>query len=146
MKKLIVFILIVLLLCGMNSNFAQGLNLKSLFKGANVEVYVVGEVDNDKYKILKNGDGAVIFTVIEELDYILSSYKVNGYTVAVGGDIGGVLTALSPEKTYINAWGVYGYKAGLGDGVLVNDNYCNFQIVEKMGIVLLGCPILLGSY
>lgn len=148
MKKLFVFILIVLLLCGINLLPISNLTLDKIFPSASVEVYLADNEYNGELLTHKNGDGQIIFCDVENLLYILNNYVVNGYTLRIcASDMNSVLQKFMPNYYFESSNYVYGYKQGIFNKCInVNDEKVNFQCVKSNNDVLIGFPILLGSY
>lgn len=147
MKRLIVFVLIVLVLCGINLSFTSSLTLNKLFSGAVVEVYLQNQDYVGECKTVKNGDGLIVITNVNELNYILKNYKTNGFTLKINNlSLNKTLAKLNPNyyKTKNNY--TYGYLSYGALGVCVGQDVVNFQCCEVGGEVLVGFPILLGSY
>lgn len=149
MKRIIVFILIIFLLCGINIFSTNNFNLSILFAGASVEVYLNSDKIVDEFDAIGNGTGVIVFTNIDSLHYILNKYSVSGFTLKIKKTTEEVLTLISAENIFFNEFGVYGYcdyaKCWV-DSINFNNSLCNFQIFATNNCVLLGFPILLGSY
>jgi len=147
MKKFFVFILIALLLCGINFASSKKLSLNSIFPDGDVEVYFSQNIEMSEFYTQRNGNGTILFCSSDKLLYILNNYSVSGYTIKIKNlSVCDVLKKISPNYYFSNGCGVYGYFSYFNDYVLVNDRAVNFHVKESDGCVLLGCPILLGSY
>ena len=146
MKRLFVFILIVLLLCGINLSCTQNLNLERIFGGAEVEVYLSERSPICEFETINNGEGQVVFAKIENLSYILSSYKCSGFTIITDLSLCKVIEEISPNYYFENKNGIYGYLNGIKESVIVKDKKVNFQCAESGGFTKIGFPILLGGY
>ena len=143
MKRIAVFILIVLLLCGFKVSVVSNLTIDKIFPNASVEVYIPQKVDVGVYKSISNGDGLILFANSDQLDYILKTYNVGGYTIKTDISINVLLKNLNPNFYAIKDGVIFGYKSGIFNKT-VNGN--NFQCVERDGCLLIGVPLLLGSY
>lgn len=145
MKKLAVFILLLLLLCGMDCFFKKDWNINSFFLNSDVEIYLsdIKNLAGENY--IKNGDGAILFCKYEEMEKYLSLNNVVGLTIKIC-DVQekDVLQNLNPTKVYMSMGYTYGYTSKVNGFEVVNGN--NFQVVSKGNFVLVGFPILLGSY
>ena len=147
MKRIIVFLLLVLLLCGINSTFVKGLSFEKLFEGCEAEVYLSHAVDDLDCVVVKNGQGAIAFCDIAELKYIKNKHIINGFTVKIRNkSMAYVLEKLNPN--YITRRGncIYGYINNVAKTVFVEGEMVNFQCVNVDNDVLVGFPILLGCY
>ena len=103
------------------------------------------QADVEGVGCLNNGVGQIAFVAANNLQYILNNYKTSGYTLKIyGKTMAEVLQTLSPNNFYQKNDMVYGYKNGIGYNA-INDEI-NFQCTQKQDCVLLGVPILLGSY
>ena len=145
MKKLIVFIFIILIMCLTKFSFTKNLSLADIFGGANIEVYAQEEILN--MKNVKNGDGYIVYCNVYDLDYIYNNYKINGFTVNVKNvSINKILDLLGACKIEKNDYGFYGVSDVLMWSYNLKCGDKNLQIIESDGGVMVGCPILLGSY
>ena len=144
MKRLAVFLIIVILLCGVKFAFVQNLSLGKIFAGASVEVYLRN--NEGLSGAINNGDGQILVCDVEKLEYILNEYDFVGFTLKISNELSDVLCKLNPS--YIKPVGssVYGYKSGLMSSVFVYETNINFQCLQMGEYVLLGTPLLLGSY
>ncbi len=146
MKKLLVFILLVILFCGINLNFTKKIDLKSIFAGASVEVYLNSGEFTDEFESIKNGDGQILNCVVDDLDNVLASYSVSGYTLKIEGmDVIDVLNMAKLEYFKDGEY-YYGFCEGMAKPIITHNEFVNFQCVQNGCNVLLGFPILLGSY
>ena len=147
MKKLIVFILIVIVLCAINLNALKDLTLSTIFPSAVCEVYLSSCEYEGGIKSCKNGEGQIVFCDVKELDYILENYSAAGYTLKINGEsVCAVVDKLSPLYKFNFGECSYGYCVKNLDSVVVDGKSVNFQIAEIDNFVLLGFPILLGCY
>ena len=121
--------------------------MAELFPNASVEIYVSEiEVLGD-YKIISNGDGYIIYCVIEEMGHIIDTYSVMGYTLKIPNfNMEDVLHKINPSYSIMSMEYIYGYKGGIFEPIRINDLIINFQCAEVNGTVNLGFPVLLGSY
>lgn len=149
MKRLIVFILLALLLCGVNLSSVQKLTLDQIFPTATLEVYTSDKSYLDLNK-LKNGNGEIIFADINQLNYITQNCQsVVGYTLIIRDmQKNDVLKALKVLYQEQENYGIYGWSSVLGFNkkIVLNGNNINFQCVTSGQNILIGVPILLGSY
>ena len=74
MKRLFVFIIIVLLLCGINLNITKELNFQNIFSGASVEVYISDKSYNGNLSVIDNGCGQIVCCGIDDLNYIFNNF------------------------------------------------------------------------
>lgn len=153
MKRLIVFILLVALLCCINMSFVSNLTLDNLFSGCCVEIYTSSKTDNDLKKI-DNGSGEIIYCDVDALKYFKESEKISGITLKIHNtNIEEILKKLNVKDTYNKNFGLYGWSQIIKtisnfqfNNINLDGNWVNFQCVQKANYVLLGIPILLGSY
>lgn len=146
MKKLLVFILLIILFCGINLNFTKELDLKSIFGDASAEVYLNDDVFISEYETIKNGSGKILRCGVEDVEAVLKCYNASGFTIKVKNiDLDNILKSCKLSHFKSGEY-VYGYCDGLFAPLRINDEYVNFQCVQKGGDVLFGSPILLGSY
>lgn len=148
MKRLIVFIFLVVLFCVINIGAMQNLSLKDIFPNANCEVYFAKKTDLMSYEKLSNGEGEILFCNINDLNYIKQNKNICGYTIKIENqNIKDVLNKLCPSYSFVFDEYVYGYKIGaITCNVELNGKKVNFQCAQKENCVLIGFPILLGSY
>ena len=150
MKKLIVFIVVVILVCLLNMPFINNLSLDKIFNGARVEVYLADtHCVTGGYELIKNGSGAIVFCEIIDLDYIFFNYDVCGFTVKIENkkaNMDDIIKIFDAKIINQNQFGLYGYSEALNNryGLLCDEN--NFQLYQDEKYVLLGFPILLGGY
>ena len=150
MKRLIVFILLTLLLCGVNFTFTKNLNIDDIFSNVKIEVFT-NEKTSLSLKKIDNGVGEVIFCDAQEFDYILKGpYNVAGYTLKIYGvNESEVLKKLNVKNIYNKNFGIYGWSSilnNLNKKIKIDDKIINFQCISKENSVIIGVPILLGSY
>lgn len=144
MKKIIVFILISLLICGTKLTCVQNFTLSELFPNAQIEVYLPQKIENCGFYTINNGEGCIIFAKMDDLQYILSKYNVGGYTLKLYGlNFREVVEKINPNYFYNFDKYIYGHKTNLFDKDVEG---INFQCAQQSNCVLLGVPILLGSY
>lgn len=156
MKKLLVFLFIVLLLCGMNLSTVQNLTINELFPNASVEVFMAEKTDINCLNKIDNGFGEIIFCYVNDLNYILKNYNnVAGLTLKINKNViskTDLLGKLCIEQKSEENFGIYGWSrvvACLNGGrfcVNLSKNKCNFQLFEDKNIYFLGFPLILGSY
>lgn len=147
MKRLIVFILVSFLLCGLGYFQLLDFNIETLFDKAYVEVYTSKESEVNGFSKIKNGVGEIIFLNIDKLEYILNCVDECGYTIRIyEKNVQEVVKALNMSKVVLKNGSIYGYKKGLHETVLIDGGRYNVQIAEGDGVVNVGVPILLGSY
>ena len=101
MKKIIVFILIVFLLCGINMSSIKNFDLSTLFAGASIEVYLNSNEMVDEFDTVGNGAGVIIFASVDSLRYILNKYNVSGFTLKTKKTTGEVLTLISAKDKFL---------------------------------------------
>ena len=154
MKRLIVFILIVILLCLTNLSLTKDLNLANIFPKSQVEVFT-DSLSGLNYKKVKNGLGEIIFCDVEELNNILKrTDKMVGFTLKIENEeVKSVLKKINAQNTYYKNYGFYGWSKILNEifkiknnKVQMFDGVVNFQALQKENDVILGFPIILGSY
>ncbi len=151
MKRLIVFILLVLLLCGANFAISKDFTIDKIFPNARVEVYTSSKTDITFNKI-DNGCGEIIFCNCENLNEIIKNFKnISGFTLKISKtSIDEVLEKLDVKNTYNKNFGVYGcsniIKKYFNKQIDMLCGVVNFQCVAKGDDVIVGVPILLGGY
>lgn len=127
----------------------KNFDLSTLFAGASVEVYLNSNEMVDEFDTVGNGAGVIAFANVDSLQYMLNKYSVSGFTLKTQKTIDEVLTLISAKNIFFSEFGVYGYceyaKCWV-DSINFNNTLCNFQIFDTNGCVLLGFPLLLGSY
>ena len=149
MKRLIVFIFIVVLLCLTNLPCFKEFKLDSFFPESNVEVYLGEYVDmgDKKLSYIKNGDGMILFMKIEELELFLKENNVLGYTIYINHtSVNTVFELLNVKNVDYKNNSFYGESNLFSKSLNVDGMKYNFQCVKKEESILLGTPILLGSY
>lgn len=156
MKRLLVFLFIVLLLCGINILPLKELTLQNIFPSASVEVFTSKQTNNEGLTKIDNGMGEIIFCNVGELDYILNSFdSVSGFTLKFSKDtmsVNNLLNVLKVQSYSCKNFGIYGLSKVLNcvnNGkfkVRIEQTLCNFQIFEKENQIILGIPLILGSY
>ncbi len=145
MKRLAVFILLLLLLCGMDCFFKRDWNINSFFLNSDVEIYLSTIENLNGGNIIKNGEGAIVCCKFNDLEKYLNSNNVLGFTIKVDEvQIDDVLQNLNPRNISKAMNYTYGYTAQFNQFKCVNGN--NFQMAARENSVLVGFPILLGSY
>ena len=154
MKRLIVFIFLVILLCGINLAFVEDLTLDKIFPQSQVEIFTNSKTSLKINKI-DNGMGEILFCNIENLDYILNQLdNVVGLSIKIyNKNKANVLRALKVKNLYNQNFGSCGWSGTLErikvvkfKNVHLLDGMANFQCVEKDDHVVIGMPIILGSY
>lgn len=152
MKRLIVFIFMVALLCCVNFGFTQGLTLEKIFPHSSVEVYTDTKTDLQLNKI-DNGAGEIIFCNIDDLNYILKTTQAVGFCIKVyKQNAEQVLKLLQPQNVLNQNYGYFGWSNVLQNinikskSVAMQQGKVNFQCVQNGEQLLIGVPIILGSY
>lgn len=154
MKRLIVFILLSILLCGVNIPFAKDLTIDKIFPSSNMEVYII-EKSNLSFDKIDNGMGEIIFCETKDLDYILHNCsKVAGFTIKIQNmEINDIIKSLNVTNTFALNFGVYGWSKifeNLNEinnkSIEISRKMVNFQCVAREDYVLVGMPIILGSF
>lgn len=147
MKRLIVLVIISLLMCGINLGCVKNLNLETIFPNSDVEVYLPENVEIDGLNTIKNGAGVIVTAKINDLNYILNKYSVVGFTLKINNiEPNDVFKKLGATNCELNANGVYGYVRGMFEPINILGHKVNFQCVKHGESVLIGVPIMLGSY
>lgn len=156
MKKLLVFLFIILLLCCVNIVPHKELTLKNIFSNVMVEVYTSKQIKNEELSKISNGEGEIIFCDIVDLDYILQTYNcVSGFTLKFEKNdfsVNDIINKIDTRTCYNKNFGIYGLSYAISS--LLNNKYvvemeqtkCNFQIYETKSQIFLGIPLILGSY
>lgn len=154
MKRLIVFIFLALLLCGINLTFVEGLTLDKIFPQSQVEIFTDSKTSLKINKI-DNGMGEILFCEIENLDYILNQLdSVVGLSIKIyNKNKANVLQVLKVKNLYNQNFGCYGWSGTLekikgikSKNVHLINGKINFQCIEKDDHIIIGTPIVLGSY
>ena len=158
MKRLFVFILIVILLCCLKMFFLQNLTIYTLFGSCDAVVFVANpfnEVSNcifftkdfdDGVNVVKNGTGSVIYCRSSSIYRYKLLFSVTGYTIRLHNHKNEILDLLLARNVFENNWGTYGYSDKLEFERVIDGVVVNFQINKTNTGFLLGCPILLGDY
>ena len=156
MKRLLVFLFIVLLLCITNLTCVQDLTLSNIFPTASVEIYTSSKTNIEQLSKIENGLGEIIFCNVNELDYILKDFdNISGFTLKFDTQNKTkqqILEQLNLQRFTSNGFGILGYSSTIGSlfnnkfCVNIDKNKCNFQLFETKNSIFLGVPILLGSY
>ena len=146
MKKLIVFIFIVAIIACLNLSIIKMLTLTEIFGNAPVEVFVQ-EFADEKFASIKNGNYKIVFCTLGDLDYILNSGKVFGFTIKVTNFCKEqILNKIGASVTKVNSFGVYGSSYLLAKTYNLWCNGNNFQVAQVANSIHIGCPVLLGGY
>jgi len=157
MKKILLFIFIVILLCCVNLTAVQNLTLDKIFPNAMVEVFLQQKGNLIDHKTIANGQGEIVYCDIQDLDYILNqNLKVTGYTLKIHSCEIDILNLLNVNDVQQQNFGIYGFSEMLENyakkfnlltkKVKINQKMVNFQYINKNDYILIGFPILLGSY
>ena len=148
MKKLIVFIFLIAIICGINLSITQNLSIDKLFKTGEVEIYLPEKSGLYNVNKIDNGNGEIIFCNIQQFEELKNKLSnISGYTIKLQNtSFNDVVDILKPM--YVDSFNnsYYGYVNNLSKSVVTQDKNYNFQCVEKQNKVLIGVPILLGSY
>ena len=146
MKKLVVFIILTIMFCLLGSNITQKLTIENIFSNSDAEVYIEGETTTG-YLSIKNGTGSIIYCKANDIPYISSKSNVLGFTIKIENmclkDIFRKIDVFDVKK--LDGY-YYGKSSLLKKQVTLKDASVNFQCATNDDYVLLGCPILLGSY
>ena len=154
MKRLIVFILIVLLLCFTNLSLTKDFNIDKIFPNSIVEIFFDEKSDFNLEKT-SNGVGEIVFCDINKLSSILKlNHNISGVTFRIKNEnVENILKKINVRNTYNKNFGIYGWSNVLDSMLIVKtnslklfDSYVNFQCVDNGDEIILGCPIILGSY
>lgn len=147
MKKLIVFILIALFLCLSGLCFEKDfVSIRNLFPNAEIELYVTNVALSDK-NYITNGEGFIIFTTMEEIEDIIKTHEVIGYTLKIGKiSWSKMAKILQAASVVFDGKFMYGYSNFFSNHIVINQDKVNFQCVFLHNKTLIGTPLLLGSY
>lgn len=154
MKRLIVFILLAILLCALNMSATQSLTIDKIFPNSTAEVFLSEKTQISLNKI-DNGTGEIVFCNSSEISYILNNTNcVSGLTIKVySSNKDQILKKIGANQLISVNFGTYGWT-----NLLIKTNKVftknisffgkkvNFQCVEKDDCVLIGFPIIIGSY
>lgn len=140
MRKVLVFLICIVLL------------LAFQFNG----FLIVTQKFNGRYSVYKNNENVQIeydLTLQQAIKEKLVSKDVSGESIKFIGDdkdIDYILDNLNvqivEEQDFANIRTIYGYSARLGQGVKVSGNKINIQIAKRGATIIIGTPLILGSY
>ena len=83
MKRLIVFIFLIVLFCCINLPYINRLKLSEIFPNAQIEVYIDQKTETNGLNYINNGEGKIVFLNINQLDNFLKHNKAFGYTLRI---------------------------------------------------------------
>lgn len=146
MKRLIVFILISLFLCIVNMKFSKNVTIRDIFPEAEIDVFL-NNVPEGNYKYVINGSGCIIRCNLNEFYDIQKVHKIAGYTIKVDGySFEKVSRNLAIQDCFFKGGYMYGYSYILESAIYTDGHKVNVQCAICDGKMLIGTPILLGSY
>lgn len=146
MKKLIIFIFLVILLCCTNLTLIKNFNLAEIFPEAQVEVFINNEISFTENNYVNNGNGKIVFISINELHSFLNNNEVMGYTLKIKNlTLNEVFKRLQIKNVECVQGAYYGVSGLFTKKINYDKNY-NFECAELNGEIHIGTPILLGSY
>lgn len=147
MKNVIVFIIIVLLFCGINLLPIKKFDIANLFSFCGAEVYLSDDDFVEGYVSVKNGTGVIVYCDVSSISYLQQNYEVCGFTIKVNKlDVDEVLTKIKAKDVERVMGYDYGVSPFFNKYIKTNNKTVNFQCVQSEDCVLLGVPLLLGSY
>ena len=149
MKKLIVFIFLIILLCLTNLTYLSEFKFKSIFPDASVEAFVdeINDKELKNYNYILNGTGKIVFIKIEHLKDFLKNNKVLGYTIKVNNmHLNDVFKKLEIKKVKKMQNAYYGVSGKFSKSLKVGNDSYNFECVKVNNEIHIGTPSLLGSY
>ena len=154
MKKL--FILFIFLFCLMFLKAPFSLCFISQNYNATHTFYTTQSLQNENFNIVQNGNGFLIYAKSKDATQILtklSTKNIQGESFCFDGNFGDVknilksLNAKVIKKECFNDFLViYANSPKLGKYVYINLKKVNVQIVIKKEKIIIGTPIILGSY
>ncbi len=147
MRKLIIFILISLFLClaGVCAKKDIG-SLKDLFPNAQIEVYTKNVTRFDE-NYITNGDGYIIYSTINNFCSVFEKHDVTGYTIKINNTSPiQICKKLKASCVVYDGGYMYGYSCFFPGEIILKDIKVNFQCAFWEDKILIGTPILLGSY
>ena len=145
MKKIIVFIFVLLIICLLKVSFVSELKLTDIFSDVDVEAFITNdELPNFDY--IKNGEGIVVFCKLGDLEYINNNYLLNGFTIKLKDNDKSIMEKLGAIIHVQNDFGFYGFSSVIARDYNFKYKNNNFQMVYSNGTTLIGCPLLLGGY
>lgn len=141
-----VLILAVALGCGMPKSF---LALRGLEQGT-FYAYYAGTAPESSLRTVQNGAGSIVEGTLAEIA-ALPQEGVNGYTVKLPADFDWQEWFLQNEVTVVQTQEdffsiAYCYTPRLKGHIVADGRAINLQLVVREDCVLLGTPVLLGSY
>jgi len=154
MKKIIIFIFITILLCGLKSPFTKSLNRLEIFSNSSFEIFTSSKTDISCNKI-SNGNGEILF-----LDYhiFVNTYKnlnnITGFNIYTNNSKEYILKGLNAYNIITLNNNIYAYSPIVNsllsqknvNDVIINNKLVNIQISCQETQNILGFPINLGSY
>ena len=147
MKRLIVFIFLVMLFCLLGFEFTKNLSISDIFPSCLAEVYIDDCINAScGFESIVNGSGSIIFCKTEDIKYINQMYNVIGFTFFLEDSVESSLIKLNVRGSFVFGGYIYGICPYFGECILVGGNHVNFQCAVVEDRVVIGFPLLLGSY
>lgn len=156
MKRLLVFLLLVLLLCCVNLSCTQDLTLSKIFPNASVEIFTSTKTNLTEFYKLDNGFGEIIFGEVEDFEYIFNNVNnISGFTLKINIESFSktkIFKALNVINYNENNFNILGFSNTVKKifknkfSLKIDKNECNFQYFEAKSHIFLGIPLILGSY
>ena len=147
MKRLFAFVIICLILICVAFCGDKKLSVNDLFENMSAEIYLPTQTQINNFKTIKNGQGQIVFCQVGDIEAFLKLHNINGYTIKVkNSTINRVLKKVMPVAKYTQKNLIYGYSFVFDKSLNINGNKVNFQCAQSGDDVLIGSPILLGSY
>ena len=126
--------------------FTQKLTISDIFSNEDYEVFVEGEAVSG-YVSINNGSGSIIYCSAEDIKYISSQRKIVGFTIKIKNlSLNDIFEKIKVQNVRLIDGYYYGKSPLFCECIDVDNWNVNFQCAKNDGYVLLGCPILLGSY
>lgn len=151
MKKLFIFFLLIILLCGLNFYPLNKTSINDLFHDAKYEIYTYSQSGLNIDKIA-NGNGEIVFCNSSNVEETLKKLNdnISGFTIEIDKENIDYFTQKNINKILKNNYKInneiYGKSNFFKKNVKINNKNVNFQYKEVENKILIGTPILLGSY
>ena len=149
MPKVISLIFICLLISFNCSNYIDFNNVFKSFNGT-IQIHTTIFKNVPHSEVIENGKGYIISSSIKNIDVLLNSFDesdIKGYTFFLKtNDIQSVTKKLGLQYSISNQNEIVAYSNIVPMSIYINNIVYNTQIIQKDEEVIIGFPVILGSY
>lgn len=154
MKKIVVFIALFVFLSFAFSFEKKQLFIANLFQTGTCEIYASGKTNKNLPEfasVVTSGNDIFVRADIKLCSYLIGNMQdIKGITIFAEGSAEYVLNELKVKISSMEKIGesnhIFGFSPYFSDFVFIKNKKCNIHIVQVEENLVVGSPIIFGSY